>query len=104
MKNQLSQTKDYLKKQMAMGYQIQGETCTEEIPGDVFEQLSKILQRNNIPTAIVEKCRKYVKDYDQLNHFVHSFSLIERVFKDQLRAQLSQSDLVKLKQTIERQK
>jgi hypothetical protein len=40
MKNQLSQTKDYLKKQMAMGYQIQGETCTEEIQGDVFEQLS----------------------------------------------------------------
>ena len=66
MKNQLSQTKDYIKKQMAMGYQIQGETYTEEIPGDVFEQLKNILERNKIPATIVEKCRKYVKDYDQL--------------------------------------
>ena len=64
MKNQLSQTKDYLKKQMAMGYQIQGETCTEEIPGDVFEQLLQILKGDDISTSIVEKCRKYVKDYD----------------------------------------
>ena len=80
-----------------MGYQIPGDPSADQ-PGDIFDHLEFLLKKNGLKVDTLNKCKTYIKQYDQLSHFVKTFKQIEMVLKDQMRGHVSQSDLVKIKQ------